>query len=349
MFEPIPNCQRERLSVLFDFSASPTGGALRRLQAFIDYSANSSIDATFLVHPIAAEQLPRTERIVPVYRPKAVRLLKDYAYLKPWKERFDWYYAYGTPPYIRIAKRNWFHISNILPFLPNNSKNYILSCKMKLLGKRFVDNARNIDVLSAESQFSLDIGKKALKTDCHTVVSPNGMSRDIAHTFDTAQGESYGRYAIAIGTHHYKRIDKTISIFEKIKEEYLINKLFIAGEVVSNKTTRNGKDVIFLGGIDHSSLMKMLSNATLFISTSEIENSPNSLLEAMWYCPRVIVSDIPPHVELIDGLGAIRVFRSEFSAWEVQTDTIPDRNSFPTWQETISDSLNRMFEMSRKA
>ncbi len=72
--------------------------------------------------------------------------------------------------------------------------------------------------------------------------------------------------------------------------------------------------VQFTGLIPREEVYKQLADADLFLSTSKGEGLPISVLEAMaCHCP-VLLSDIPPHREIAEGVGFIPLVRPDDKA-----------------------------------
>jgi glycosyltransferase involved in cell wall biosynthesis len=61
--------------------------------------------------------------------------------------------------------------------------------------------------------------------------------------------------------------------------------------------------VKFPGYIYGRMLEELFSNAFLFVSASEVEGLPFAILEAMSFGTPVLATDIPPHEEILGGLG----------------------------------------------
>jgi len=105
-----------------------------------------------------------------------------------------------------------------------------------------------------------------------------------------------------------KRVDWLIKAFKEIKGKIPNLKLVIAGgssatdEYVRElkKLAENDKRIIFTGYIVGKEKEELLSNAFLFILPSYLEGLPIVLLEAMSYRLPCLVSDIPPHKEVIN-------------------------------------------------
>ncbi len=101
-----------------------------------------------------------------------------------------------------------------------------------------------------------------------------------------------------------KRVDDIIRAF--IRKERR-SKLVIVGEsagtddyVARLQAMAEGRDsVIFVGYRFGSSLEELFSNARAFVTASELEGLPLTMLEAMSYGLPCIASDIPPHGEIL--------------------------------------------------
>ena len=62
-----------------------------------------------------------------------------------------------------------------------------------------------------------------------------------------------------------------------------------------------GTSIIFTGYVYKRMLAELYSNTYLFVSASEVEGLPLTLLEALSFGARVLVSDIPAHQEVLNG------------------------------------------------
>ena len=62
----------KRYDIVFDFSSSPSGGALRRIEAYASFFSNSDFDTLFLVHEDILQRIKRFRgiNVVPVEKKK---------------------------------------------------------------------------------------------------------------------------------------------------------------------------------------------------------------------------------------------------------------------------------------
>ncbi|MDR1067396.1 MAG: glycosyltransferase family 4 protein [Clostridiales bacterium] len=72
--------------------------------------------------------------------------------------------------------------------------------------------------------------------------------------------------------------------------------------VIENRV-QNTRNVIMTGFVENETLAELLTNAFLYVLPSDTEGAPISLLEAMSYGKRCLVSDIPEHMEMITDDG----------------------------------------------
>ena len=283
--------------ILFDFSSSPTGGGFRRLEAYAEYFSQSTLKIHFFIHT-AASNRDRIQQLVPttlVHKTNAskVWLIKDY--LKKIGMGAKWLFSYGIPIKRGYAEQNWLHVSNVLPFFffhvtvaPN------IFLKMCLLRQQFKSNYLNNDIISAESDFSIKMYIDVTGWKGDAIVLRNGLHK-VDPGFEPKQP-----FAIAIGTHPYKRIDRTYEVFQELKDELGLNKLLIVGDSkLIPRVIRSAVDVESKDYLPEAELLSCLKRAMYFISTSEVENSSSAVLEGLQYTQKAILSNIPSHQEML--------------------------------------------------
>jgi glycosyltransferase involved in cell wall biosynthesis len=283
--------------ILFDFSSSPIGGGLRRLEAYAEYFSRSSLKTHFFVHDQA---LNRTtiQRLVPttlVHKTSVSKLLLKNSYFREFNVGAKWLYSYGIPTKRGIADRNWLHISNVLPFfLFHATIEPSLLFKMLILRKQYQVNCRNNDIISAESNFSVQRYAKVTGWDGKSIVLKNGV-----HEVNSLP-EPKQPFAVAVGTLSYKRIDRTYQLFQGLKKSLGLKKLLIVGDSTRvPEVIRTAVDVEVRGFLSETEMQSSLRQASYFISTSEVENSSCAVLEGLQFTQKAILSNIPSHMEML--------------------------------------------------
>lgn len=101
-----------------------------------------------------------------------------------------------------------------------------------------------------------------------------------------------------------KAIHKLIEIYKQTNTE---KKLVIAGGTAATDSyvsylkqlAKDDERIIFTGMVEGELLKEIYSNAYLYASASELEGLPLTLLEAMSYGIPALVSNIPPHIEMV--------------------------------------------------
>jgi glycosyltransferase involved in cell wall biosynthesis len=288
---------RRDYDIIFDFSASPVGGGLKRLQAYVDHFAASRERVLFLVHPHTEEYIAgKTIQYEVVRRPLLARLWFDPKFVSRYGGRARWFFSYGIPIYGKVGDYNWLHVSNSLPFgllgLTLDIRSFIGNF---LLRERFVSCADNCSVVSGESQFTLDIYRKTTGWNRELVLLHNGMEAIPGDGSDRRLAQ-----AITVGTSRYKRLDRTCALVEHLRATHPLDQLLIVGNAESVPLrVRKKPYVACLGILPRSQVLQHLRRSQVFISTSEIENSSNAVLEALALGGAAILSDIPSHRELI--------------------------------------------------
>jgi len=142
--------------------------------------------------------------------------------------------------------------------------------------------------------------KKYNRTDVHLIY--NGVNKCISPDsteYINSLGLEKDRYILAVGRFvEEKGFDKLIKAFLKLN---LPNyKLAIAGDAdnetafsLSLKELAHKNGVVLTGMIKGNKLAELYSNAALFALPSSHEGLPFTLLEAMSYSRKIVVSDIP--------------------------------------------------------
>jgi glycosyltransferase involved in cell wall biosynthesis len=325
--------------ILFDFSSSPAGGGLRRLEAYAEYFSRSPLKIHFFVHA-AASNLDKIQRLVPttlVHKTGAskVRLNKDY--IKKIGTGAKWLFSYGIPTKRGYSDQNWLHISNVSPFFffhMTVSTKFFL--KMLLLRWQFKVNCQNNDIISAESDFSIKMYVDLTGWGGESLLLRNGLDKEEPDL------EIKQPYAIAIGTHSYKRIDLTYKVFQALKDDLGLKKLLIVGESKQIPLAiRTAFDVEAKGFIPNTATKSMLRSASYFISTSEVENSSNAVLEGLQHTKKAILSNIPSHQEMLKS-DSDKQFQFQGKDYLIVNQNDVSDDAIAEWSSEISKMLWRM-------
>lgn len=334
---------------LFNFSASHRGGGLKRLQEYARWF-DSNGGASFIIHPNCADLAERfpANRYFPVVQSGFARFVDDESYLDAIIAETgmsDLYYAYGIPMYRRVARVNWFHLSNVIPFnlgrIPLPAIDYL---KQPYLAWRYRRNLRNADVASAESTESLrhlDVGDAS-----RLFVSVNGSDDEIAHASMPPVAEPQDT-AVVVGTYKYKAIHDSYQVFQALKKSNRRLRLIIIG--VADQVpdaVREASDVSCVGLLPRADVIAHLARASFYISTTLLENSYNAASEGIFLAGESVISDIPPHRELLgDGVGEMVKFAGvERPLIRVIRGTVPIER-LQTWDQVITDMLKHTSEV----
>ncbi|MEM9008947.1 MAG: glycosyltransferase, partial [Cyanobacteria bacterium P01_F01_bin.86] len=284
--------------LVFDFSSSPEGGSLRRLHAYVDYFEKSPL----LTHFFVSAGLDDPERIYDKVKSTSVaksnvdKVLVRTRYLDQLKQQPKWFFSYGLPVSRPIGESNWMHISNVLPFsYAHCTLDKHLKRKSWLQQLQFKHFAGNNDVVSGESQFAVDSYQTTTKYTGETFVARNGVTR-FPRTHEPREA-----YALAVGTHSYKRVDLTYELFLAERERLGVHKLKLIGDLSSvPEHVANADYIECYSYLSQEDLIAAFNQASLFISTSEVENSSLAVLEALTLTGKAVLSDIPSHREMLE-------------------------------------------------
>jgi glycosyltransferase involved in cell wall biosynthesis len=335
---------RREYDIIFDFSASPVGGGLKRLLAYADHFAARQGRVLFLVHPQVEEHIAgKAVKYEVVRRRPLARLWFDPRFVSRYGGRSHWFFSYGIPIYGKVGDHNWLHVSNSLPFgLLGLTLDIWAFASNFLLRERFVASADNCSVVSGESAFTLDIYRKTTGWRREFAVLRNGIE-----PFDRVNHATRLPQAISVGTSSYKRLDRTCAVLEQMQATRRLEKLLIVGNIESiPPSVKRRPYVECLGILPRQQVLQHMRQSQVFISTSEIENSSNAVLEALALGETVVLSDIPSHRELIgNGAGQpLVVDGRRYLQLDAGACTL-DFSQY-SWNKTISYMLSTMATLS---
>ena len=332
--------------IVFDFSSSPSGGALRRLEAYASFFSKSNLSTIFLIHKNASYILNRYSGV------KYECISKNYfqkifgknKYLNKYKSKAEWLFSYGIPIENPIGKYNWFHISNALPLANFKVKlNLKLRCGMLVLFRKIRGARYSCSIVSAESKFAIDLYKK-VDPLARSIVLENSIqfNHDCRDNLLPLSLRSK-KFCLIVGTATYKRVDLAYELYLKLKAKHDLQILVIIGEISSlNKKIQNDEHVFFYSHLSDIDYFNILINSEIFISTSEIENSSCSVLEAIFHQKPCYLSDIPSHRELL--LKSHGMILEEGKYIYIPSDK--SNTYFKSWDSTIEYMLTAMKAIS---
>lgn len=301
----MPSFGIDRQRLVFNFSASYIGGGRKRLDAFADWFDGHG-GATFLVHPACEglrERFPRNHYVT-VRLSRVQRLLGDFGYLREAVDGLHQpglYYSYGIPIPRPVGRLNWLHINNVLPLTTERIPLTLLDRLKRIhLGPKLRASARRCEVVSAESENSVRLLGRALKD--RAVVSVNGSDDEIASRNALPPAGASERTVVAVGTWRYKALNDALAVFEWLRssDPELRMHVFGPAEFVP-KALRNHDHVSVRGTVDRAEVIRALRAARFYVSTTKLENSYCAASEGMFLSEESIVSDLPPHRELLAG------------------------------------------------
>jgi len=329
---------------LFNFIGSTSGGGLKRLIYFSRYF-NRRNGADFIISSqLVFLKKKFKKNTYHIFNNNLFnRLFLDYLRLKKiylTNEPFDIFYSYGVPTYFKIAKKNYLHISNILPFMPFSyyQFNFFIFLKKKYLKILLVFFSKNADTLFCESSYSKKLLSNYLKKKL--LIFQNGDDEQLKTL--SKNNNNYLNIATIVGTIWYKKINYSFKIFVFLQKKnpnlkliIIGNRKFISKHIIDNKYVR------IKGVLKHKQVIDYLKVSKYFICSSSCENSYNSISEGVSLAETSIVSSIPPHIE----------FLSKFKKKNLALNTIPlkhfvIKNNFKAaskslfkWDNLIKDKL----------
>jgi hypothetical protein len=291
--------------VLFNFSASPVGGGLKRLCEYARWFHERG-GAWFLVHP-ACERLKkefgRNEYFV-LRQSRMLRVLGAFRSVRNLARGLGdlrCYYSYGIPIYERVAPLNWFHVSNVLPLawsrIPMSMADRL---KFALLGRQITRHLHHADIISAESRASLDLIDPSFRD--RLFLSVNGSDDELRHLESGGPLEPEA-LAVAVGTYRHKALEDAFAVFDALRarDEALELRIFGAERWIP-RALHGLPGVVLMGERPRGEVIDTLRRARYYLSTTRIENSYNAASEGIFFAEQSYLSDIGPHRELLEGM-----------------------------------------------
>ena len=289
---------------LFNFSSSYMGGGLKRLMAFVEWFDRNG-GAQFIVNGRLQGNLDNFPHNIYHYvtENKFKKFVSNQDYVDQIIQHMTYcnlYYSYNIPVNKNTAQLTWFHLSNVLPFLPTSNMQIPLLRRVELwwLGRLIRSGLVNCDFVSAESEYSL--GLLNLKNNTQTQISVNGSDQELNLMEQNIAGGVYENYAVIVGTYHHKNLSDSYKVFRELKKNNPGIKLLIVGDASTIPLQiKRDQSVELKGVLDYENTIKILSKSKFYINTSKVENSWNAASEGALLANESFVSKIPPHDELL--------------------------------------------------
>ncbi|MBQ9551333.1 MAG: glycosyltransferase family 4 protein [Clostridia bacterium] len=148
---------------------------------------------------------------------------------------------------------------------------------------------------------------------CDAVLIPNGINRVTPEAPDLIKSrfglEKNGYILFLARITPEKGLDYLIDAYKQLQTD---KKLVIAGSIEPKtdyinsvlEKARDCENILFTYFVSGQTLAELFSNCFVYVLPSDLEGMPMSLLEAVGYDARVIVSDIPENTDCLDGYGS---------------------------------------------
>ena len=329
-------------SWLFNFSVSYQAGAMRRILATVRFFDQGN-GAIFIIHSSLKNEVDifsNKNKYFFINQTFSERLFKNERYIREVIKEYgqpDIYFSYGIPIYSKIGKLNWFHVSNALSLTVKNIRlTAKTKMKMLLLKHRIISTVGNIDIVSGESQYTLDLFQREVrpKRSISYHILRNGHNTEDISMVGEDDYDLYGaKYAMTIGISTYKRLDIVHRIFKQLQETNKdLETLYIIGSYYDGphmaklipECLKLDENVVIKIINRREELVRLMDGMDYYISASQIENSSNALLEGLIYSKSVIASDISSHRELMSG-KKYRYFHEQTSGEKfIHYDTVTE-------------------------
>jgi len=340
-----------KYNFLLNFAVSHSGGGYKRLYEYARWF-NENGGAWFVIHPrceILISEFPKNKFFLAT-QPRYSRIFNDCVYLDNIGDEIgqpDFYYSYGVPVYAPFGKINWFHLSNVLP-LGSRGIPLPLFDRLKLsyLGWRITHNFENVDIISAESNYSL--GLIDVKENQESFLSVNGSNDELIY-LQNKDVQIKDSIATVLGTYSYKALKDSYYVFEMLRRIDGKLKLIIIGdEKTIPNDLRNDNNIIALGVLPRCDVIEYLRKTKYYISTTRIENSYNAASEGVFFADESYISDIGPHRELLMNIPFNQISIPDMTrpVLHIKRENLSGLN-LKTWEHVITEMIDKVCDKLR--
>lgn len=339
---------RSYQTFLFNFSASYTGGGLKRFMAYSNWF-NEHGGASFIVN----YRLDGVDKQFPVNKyfflrqsrfSRAINYSSQLNNLIADAGPIDLYYSYGIPLPRKVGRVDWFHLNNVLPLtkeiVPMPLKRRL---EMRLLGFLINRCLKYPDVISAESDTSIGLFDKSLSDKLF--VSVNGSDDEIS-AYENGTGDGINGdvedIAVAVGTYYYKCIDDVYKVYYHLLKSNPNLRLIIIGvrEYIPAYVLKE-PCVVAKGVLSQPDVCDLLRRSKYYITSTVIENSYNAAAEGAFLARESFLSDIGPHRELLKGVKFERLDNLGTRVASIHAKSADlDLRNLKSWDQVISEMVN---------
>lgn len=330
-------------SLLFYYANTPSGGGQTRVSACYSHfdSLAGGRKGTLIMKDNATARLPSTPSIDVQYLsvPLARRLFDENFYFKKPLPKGTAVFSHGAPV-LPICDRYVLHLNTALPFVIGRvAMEPLVRVKMGALNRRLKRAANHADIVTVESLATRDLVVESWGHSFAAKIQILGNGVDPAPP--TSEPPLHFPYAITIGTHRYKRLDMVLTAFRELKRSQPDLQLIIVDTHGAGRTHTPDPTITYYPPVAYSTVRRLIENAAVFISMSAVENSSISLLEAIAARRTIVCSDIPSHLESLNGAAyQIRPAGRDFVHASPPLDRL-DR-LVPDWREITAQTLATM-------
>jgi hypothetical protein len=214
--------------------------------------------------------------------------------------------------------------------------------KFRFLGRRIRRGLAHAQVISAESNHSLD---RLRGWGCSSpFLSVNG-SDDELKVLRSRNCEPSENVAVVVGTYTYRAVGESFRVYQALRQQHPELKLLVIGDAISIPARlHSDPDVVICGPLGREKVLERLRQARYFINTTYAENSYNCAAEGVFLAAQSYISPIPPHLELLAGEShdAVNIRGVDRQLLYVERNRLRGVN-LESWDEVIC-SMNERVE-----
>jgi glycosyltransferase involved in cell wall biosynthesis len=308
---------RTRSAVLFNALATRAGGALNRVGQVAQRAAAAWGTEVYVVHhPWVPIAMPQTGRVKLPWRlgklpPPSQRILEG-PILRNVVQRLSaravLHYGIYVPTPLPAAVANILYLTNLAPWTAGPDSHRLRNKSRRAFFEHTRHWATSIIVQSLAARDIVLGFYPDLRGKIHAV--RNGCALPALHRSGVARG-----FVMVGDVHRYRRIHEVIMAYAALPPEVRAHHpLIIVGSEnydpegsrlmrAAIGQTAGFANVILVGSKPREEVLQLLVGARAFISFAEIENGPNSLVEALGLGITPILSDLPVHREFAGDVG----------------------------------------------